>query len=618
MPLYEMLEKINSPSDLKKLKLKELDNLCVEIRNKLIEVVSTNGGHLSPNLGVVELTVMLHYVFDSPKDSIVWDVGHQSYTHKMLTGRYDKIDTIRTADGLSSFPKRSESPHDAFNVGHSSTSISAALGIASAKKMTGDNSHTIAVIGDGSFSGGLAYEGCNNAGRFNKNFIVILNDNKMSISKNVGAMARYLTKKRTEPKYLKTKSRAKRILARLPFIRNTVNKIWAKGTKGIKTIVYRNTLFDDLGFAYYGPVDGHDIYALYDVLNAVKESNHPVLLHIVTKKGKGYQYAEQDPKGFHGIGKFDVDSGEPMNSSVSYSNIFGDELCEIASLNNRVCAITAAMTFGTGLSKFSEKFRNRFFDVGIAEQHAVTFACGLATRGLVPVFAVYSSFLQRSYDQLIHDCATQNLHIVLGIDRAGVVGEDGETHQGLFDVAMLNTIPNATVYSPCYYDGLKITLNLSVAGENICAVRYPRGCEDNRPADYQFENEEFDIYGDTDSKILLVTYGRIFSNTVSALNILKDKGINVCILKLCKIKPISTHALDFAQNFDKIFFFEEGILSGGVAQCFEYELNKKGFNKQYFITAVDNQFVQQATPKQSLQKLGLDATSMAEKVINNI
>lgn len=618
MPLYEMLEKINSPSDLKKLKLKELDNLCVEIRNKLIEVVSTNGGHLSPNLGVVELTVMLHYVFDSPKDSIVWDVGHQSYTHKMLTGRYDKIDTIRTVDGLSSFPKRSESPHDAFNVGHSSTSISAALGIASAKKMTGDNSHTIAVIGDGSFSGGLAYEGCNNAGRFNKNFIVILNDNKMSISKNVGAMARYLTKKRTEPKYLKAKSRVKRVLARLPFIRNTVNKIWTKGTNGIKKIVYRNTLFDDLGFAYYGPVDGHDIYELYDVLNAVKESNHPVLLHIVTKKGKGYQYAEQDPKGFHGIGKFDVDSGEPMNSSVSYSNIFGDELCEIAALNSKVCAITAAMTFGTGLSKFSEKFRNRFFDVGIAEQHAVTFACGLATKGFVPVFAVYSSFLQRSYDQLIHDCATQNLHIVLGIDRAGVVGEDGETHQGLFDVAMLNTIPNATVYSPCYYDGLKVTLNLSVTGENICAVRYPRGCEDNRPANYQFESEEFDIYGDADSKILLVTYGRIFSNTVSALNILKDKGINACILKLCKIKPINTQALDFALNFDKIFFFEEGMLSGGVAQCFEYELNKKGFNKRYSITAIDNRFVQQATPKQSLQKLGLDAVSMAEKVIADI
>lgn len=618
MPLYEMLEKINSPSDLKKLKLEELDKLCVEIRNKLIEVVSTNGGHLSPNLGVVELTVMLHYVFDSPKDSIVWDVGHQSYTHKMLTGRYKQIDTIRTIDGLSSFPKRSESKHDAFNVGHSSTSISAALGIASAKKLTGDNSHTIAVIGDGSFSGGLAYEGCNNAGRFNKNFIVILNDNKMSISKNVGAMARYLTKKRTEPEYLRIKSRAKRVLARLPFMSNVVNKVWTKGTNGIKKIVYRNTLFDDLGFAYYGPIDGHDVYALYDVLNAVKESNHPVLLHIVTKKGKGYQYAEQDPRGFHGIGRFDVDSGEPINSSISYSEIFGEELCEIASLNNRVCAITAAMTLGTGLSKFSEKYRNRFFDVGIAEQHAVTFACGLATKGFVPVFAVYSSFLQRSYDQLIHDCAAQNLHIVLGIDRAGVVGEDGETHQGLFDVAMLNTVPNATVYSPCYYEGLRITLNLAVTGENICAVRYPRGCESNRPVDYPFENEEFDIYGDTNSKILIVTYGRIFPNTVSALNILKDKGINVCILKLCKIKPISKQALDFALKFDKVFFFEEGILSGGVAQCFEYELNKNGFNKQYFITAIDNKFVQQATPKQSLQRLGLDDVSMAEKIIANI
>ncbi len=616
---FEMLDKINSPNDLKKLKLEELDSLCAEIRGKLIETVSANGGHLSPNLGVVELSVMLHYVFDSPRDSIVWDVGHQSYTHKILTGRFSQIDTIRTKNGISGFPKRTESVHDAFGAGHSSTSISAAFGIAKAKELQNDDSYTVAVIGDGSFSGGLAYEGCNNAGRFKKNFIVILNDNKMSISKNVGAMARYLTSIRMQPGYLRAKSRLEKALSRLPLLGKPLRSILSRGKYRVKRMVYKDTLFDYLGFAYYGPVDGHDIYKLYNALNTAKRMKSPVLLHIVTTKGKGYQFAEDDPGSFHGIGSFDIDSGEPIYSAVSFSDIFGRHLCELAKGNEKICAVTAAMTAGTGLSEFSAKFKKRFFDVGIAEEHAVVFSCGMATKGFVPVFAVYSTFLQRAYDQLIHDCALQRLHMVLAVDRAGIVGEDGETHQGLFDVAMLNSIPYSTVYSPCYYDGLRSALTQAINKDaDLCAVRYPRGCEGERPEDYSRESLDYDIYGEGTGRILLVTYGRIFSNAVEARRILKKSNIDICILKLCKIKPISQKALEFALQFDKIYFFEEGILAGGTAETFEHLLSLSGFSGYFRITAVDNGFVPQASCRQALSELKLDAASMAEIVSDGL
>lgn len=612
---YDILSKIESPADVKALREEQLTQLCAEIREKLIDVVSVNGGHLSSNLGVVELTVALHRTFDCPRDSIVFDVGHQSYTHKMLTGRYDKIDTIRREGGLSGFPKRSESDSDAFNAGHASTSISAALGIAKAKLLTGDNSYTIAVTGDGSLTGGLAYEGLNNVGQHKKNFIIILNDNRMSISKNVGAMARYLTSIRMQPWYLRLKHRTERVLSKIPFLGRPIGYVLKHSKSKVKHVLYRHTIFDKLGMSYYGPVDGHNLEELTNALNTVKLSKDPALLHVVTKKGKGYKYAENDSASYHGIGSFNVDTGEPISSNENFSAVFGRKLCELAQTDKRVCAVTAAMRTGTGLQDFSKRCKDRFFDVGIAEEHAVTFASGLALSGMLPVFAVYSTFLQRSYDQLIHDASMQNSHLVLAIDRAGIVGEDGETHQGLFDVSMLNAIPDTTVYSPCYFDGLESSLTSALFDcDGLVAVRYPRGSEGEKPDDYTVENINYDIYGNKNADTLLVTYGRLFSEAVKARALLQEQGKDICILKLCRIKPIDSEAVRFAAGFSKIHFFEEGMRSGSVADSFRNLLDNIGYTCSYHVTAVDNIYVQHASVKSTLKVLGLDAQSMAGEV----
>lgn len=614
----EILSTIKSPKDLKNLDDTQLKQLCKEIRRKIIDTVSVNGGHLSPNLGVVELTVMLHFVFDCPNDSIVWDVGHQCYTHKMLTGRYDFINTIRTKGGLSGFPKRSESEYDAFDVGHSSTSISAAYGIAQAKQHLGDDSYTIAVIGDGSLTGGLAYEGLNNAGRFKKNFIVILNDNKMSISKNVGAMAKYLTSIRVKPMYLRIKNRVDNILSHIPLIGSPTKSILRRSKSRVKKLVYKDTLFDQLGYRYYGPVDGHDIDSLRKALNAAKSANGPVLLHVITTKGKGYQYAESDSASFHGIGQFDIHTGEPISAKTDFSSVFGKALCKIAENDNRVCAVTAAMRTGTGLLEFSKTFKDRFYDVGIAEEHAVTFSCGMASKGMIPVFAVYSTFLQRGYDQLLHDAAMQKLHMVVAVDRAGIVGEDGETHQGVFDVSMLNSIPNTTIFSPCYFDEMKESLNTAIYGcDSLVAIRYPRGGEVLRPEGMSESSMNYDIYGDRNAKKLLITYGRLFSNAVSAYEMLKAQGESICILKLCKIKPIDKNAIEFAKGFEKVHFFEEGILAGGIGETFDYELTKIGYTGLYQITAIEDRFVPHSSVFDALKENKLDADSMCEIMKND-
>ena len=610
---YDILSTIQSPDDVKTLSKEQTEQLCAEIREKLIDVVSVNGGHLSSNLGVVELTVALHKAFDCPRDSIVFDVGHQSYTHKMLTGRYDKIDTIRREGGLSGFPKRSESDCDAFNAGHASTSISAALGIAKAKQLLGDPSYTVAVIGDGSLTGGLAYEGLNNAGQHKKNFIIILNDNRMSISKNVGAMARYLGSIRMQPWYLRLKSGTERVLLKLPLLGRPVSFVLKRSKAKVKHVLYRHTIFDKLGLSYYGPVDGHNLEELVTALNAVKRSKDPALLHVVTKKGKGYKYAEDDSAYYHGVGSFNIDTGEPISSKENFSSVFGRKLCELAEADQRVCAVTAAMRTGTGLEDFSKLYRDRFFDVGIAEEHAVTFSAGLALTGMLPVFAVYSTFLQRGYDQLIHDAAMQNAHMVLAIDRAGVVGEDGETHQGLFDVSMLNAIPNCTVYSPCYFEGMENTLTAALfETEGLAAVRYPRGGEGYRPEGYTAESVNYDIVGEHDAPVLLVTYGRLFSETAKAQELLKARGVNACILKLCRIKPIDEKAIEFAAGFERIYFSEEGMRSGSVADNLRDQLQKSGWNGAYRVRAVDDTFVQHASVSATLRNLGLDAESMAD------
>ncbi len=616
---YRLLSKIKSPHDVKCIDEKDIPELCTEIREKLVETVSVNGGHLSPNLGVVELTVALNRIFSFPKDSIVWDVGHQAYTHKLLTGRFSDFDTLRLRDGISGFPKRSESKYDDFNTGHSSTSISAAFGIANAKQLTGDQSYTIAVIGDGSFTGGLAYEAMNNAGRFKKNFIVILNDNKMSISPNVGAFPRYLTTVRIQPWYIRVKRVTEKVLSRIPLFGKPVKSFLQRGKSRIKNIVYKNTLFDCFGFTYLGPIDGHNVEELENALKAAKKINSPVMLHVVTKKGKGYQPAEEKPGEFHGIGQFDIDSGEPISSHKGFSAEFGKAMCELAENDKKICAITAAMSQGTGLSEFAKKYRDRFYDVGIAEEHAVTFGCGLAAKGMRPVFAVYSTFLQRAYDQLIHDAALGKLHLVLGVDRAGIVGSDGETHQGVFDVSILNTIPNTTIFSPTYYDGMRKSLATAVyVCDSLAVVRYPRGGELYKPEDFYDESIVFDIYGNELCKNLIITYGRLFSYACRAKEKLAEMGIDVCILKLCRIKPVDEKAVEFASSFKNVWFFEEGIKNGGIARNFSDLLCCTEFNGDYHIMAIDDKFVKQMSVSEALHELKLDNDGMVKTICKDL
>ncbi len=611
-----ILDNINSPSDLKKLGLDELNKLSDEIREEIIYAVSQNGGHLASNLGVVELTVAIHSVFNTPEDKIVWDVGHQSYAHKILTGRREQLKTIRTEGGLSGFPKRNESEYDCFDTGHSSTSVSAAFGIACAGSINNEKNYTIAVIGDGALSGGLALEALNSVGKSKENLIVILNDNKMSISKNVGSMAKHLTRLRIRPSYLDAKIKVHSRLSNIPGIGKRLATMISRMKAWIRLNFFghQKNMFEQLGFNYYGPLDGHDISQLQTAMRAAKRSRGPVMLHVCTKKGKGYEFAEKDPKIFHGISAFDIETGEPKSSSKGYSNVFGEFMCENAKNDKRLCAITAAMAMGTGLSDFAKKYKSRFYDVGIAEEHAVTFACGLAAGNVIPVFAVYSTFLQRSYDQILHDASLQKLHIVLAIDRAGIVGEDGETHQGIFDTAFLNTIPDVTIFSPSSFAELEHMLETAVyKTEGVAAVRYPRGGELYLPEDYTYDGEDYTFYGNKNCDNIIVTCGRLFSYACQAKEELMQQGIETCILKLNKIKPVSKSAVQKISGCKHCFFFEEGIKSGGVGQTFGLMLYESGFAGKYHLEAIEG-YVQQAKVDSSLRKLGLDKEGMINTI----
>ncbi len=465
------------PQDLKTLSIPQCEALTEEIRSILIDTVSKNGGHLASNLGTVELTLAIHRVFNSPKDKLIWDVGHQAYTHKLLTGRLKLFSSLRQENGISGFPKPSESKHDAFISGHSSNSISAACGIARGMKLQGKDDYAVAIIGDGAFTGGLAYEGLNNAGKSEDNIIIILNHNDMSISKNVGAFAKYLTSIRAKPGYLDTKNAVESVLDKTPVVGKPLKQVIKASKSVLKGVLYHSTMFEDFGFVYLGPVDGHDIAEIEKTLKMAKRLKRPVFVHVNTIKGKGFEPAEKNPGAFHGISKFEMQTGNPeIISDDSYSAVFGKELTRLAGYDNRICGITAAMKYGTGLQYFSAEHKERFFDVGIAEQHAITFASGLARTGLIPVVAVYSSFLQRAYDQVLHDTAIDDTHIVIGIDRAGLVGEDGETHQGLFDVAFLTTIPNVTLFSPSCYEEVQLCLPEALFSiKGIVGIRYPKG-----------------------------------------------------------------------------------------------------------------------------------------------
>lgn len=615
MENFKFLGNINSPADLKKLNINELEVLASEIRELMVNTVSKNGGHLSSNLGAVEISIALHKMFDSPNDKIVWDVGHQIYAHKILTGRINDFNSLRTESGISGFCAPNESEHDVFYSGHSSTSISAALGIAEANKKLGKKDYTIAVIGDGALTGGMAYEALNNAGRSGTRLIVILNDNEMSISENVGSMARYLAVIRSKPEYFKLKAKTEKTLNRIPLIGKPISTIISKLKSDIKSSMYESTFFEDLGFKYMGPIDGHNLDNLCEALDSAKLVNAPVVLHICTTKGKGYEFAEKNPSVYHGISKFDVETGAYTESPTNFSDEFGKKLCELAENDDKICAITAAMSLGTGLKEFSEKFSERFYDVGIAEQHAVTFASGLAKGGMTPIFAVYSTFVQRAYDQLVHDGTLQKQKVIIGLDRAGFVGEDGVTHQGVLDVSFLNSIPDITVYSPFTYNRLRFDIEKTVNNaENLTVIRYPRGAEPIIPDEFTLTESDYD-YFESGKNILLVTYGRISSEVLKAVKVLNEKDISVSVLILYKIKPVEKFAVKLASSYSNVLFYEEAVKSGSIGQSFADMLLEIDYKGNFRHIAVNDEFVPHASVASLIKKYHLDAESIVNQIL---
>lgn len=565
-----LLENINSPKDLKQLNNKSLTRLAAEIRDFLINKVALTGGHLASNLGTVELTIALHKVFDSPKDKIVWDVGHQAYTHKILTSRIDGFESLRQFGGMSGFPRCAESEHDAFDAGHASNSISAALGYACARDLKDEDNSVIAVIGDGAISGGLAFEGINNASRMKKNFIVVLNDNEMSISKNVGGLSHYLNKMRTSPTYFKTKSSVSRTLKNTPLIGKPIYNAISLVKDFAKMLITKSTIFDELGFKCVGPVDGHNIADLIDVLERAKTVKGPVMVHVYTKKGKGYTFAESDPNKFHGIGKFDTETGESIKINkqvVSPSKVFGNKLTQLAADNKNIVAITAAMPDGTGLGSFSKKYPERFYDVGIAEGHAVTFAGGLAKGGATPVVAIYSTFLQRAYDNIFHDVILQKAHVVFAIDRAGLVGEDGETHHGIFDISYLASLPEISILAPSSASQLEEMLEYSVnKHKTAIAIRYPKAFFENYKTNNSFEFGKA-VIEKSGNDITVVAEGNMLA---TALEAAEKSSYSVEVIDVRTIKPIDSETIiNSYQKTGKIVSIEDNTTSGGLGSIIE-------------------------------------------------
>lgn len=609
-----ILEKINSPQDVKKLSVSELEPLCAEIRETLIETLSKNGGHLSSNLGTVELSVALHRIFDSPKDQMVWDVGHQAYTHKILTGRKNKLATIRTKGGISGFPNPKESEHDTFVVGHSSTSLAAAFGLARAKTIAGEDGHVIAIVGDGAAGGGMFYEGLNNIGRYHDRLIVILNDNKISISKNIGGVAKYLSEIRVRPKYFKAKDRIDRFVSDIPFVGKWLRRRIFSSKSMLKHALYHTTWFEEFGFTYLGPVDGHDVKSLCEVLDRAKYLNKPVFVHVETVKGKGYKYAEENPGAYHGVTPFNPDIGNCVNkTSDGFSEAFGKLLAELGKEDNKICAISPAMKYASGLNLFADKHPRRFMDVGIAEPLAVTCAAGMAKNGLIPVVAIYSTFLQRSYDQVLHDAAIDNLHIVLAVDRAGIVGNDGETHQGIFDVAFLSTIPNVKIYSPSDLSELELCLNQAIYGEKgVVAVRYPKGRPAKLADRFALSGVEKTLYRSgisSNNSCLVITYGREYWHCAKAVEKIEQDKVGVDILKLVKLE-CNPEIISLISKYDTIVFVEEGTQRGSISELYGYELAKIGYKGKYISRTLGNSFIPHQTIDEALEEYKLDCNNI--------
>ncbi|NWF52409.1 MAG: 1-deoxy-D-xylulose-5-phosphate synthase [Nitrospirae bacterium] len=610
------IETIKKHSDIKNFTLSGLKELSKELREIIIKQVSINGGHLASNLGVIELTIALHYVFNSPIDKIIWDVGHQCYTHKLLTGRYEKFTTLRKYGGISGFPKRDESEHDVFGTGHSSTSISAALGIIEARDKKSENFKVIAVIGDGSMSSGLAFEGLNNAGHLKKDIIVILNDNEMSISQNVGALSAYLNRILTGDFYQKFKKETKSFIEGIPKLGKKASKLAQRAEEMLKGLFLPGILFEELGFNYVGPIDGHNIELLIETFKRIKNASSPMLVHVVTKKGKGYKFSEKSPSLFHGIGPFKIETGASRTGGeLTYSEVFGNTLIELASKDNRIIAISAAMKEGTGLEKFSEKYSERFYDVGIAEPHAVTFAAGLATQGLKPVVAIYSTFLQRAIDEIIHDVCLQNLPVVFAIDRAGIVGEDGPTHSGAFDISYLRHIPNIIIMAP--KDGFELKSMLEFALTQNCpvAIRYPRGNIDQSLAIKSPVSEihlgEGEVIKDG-KDIALIAIGNTVYPALSASELLEENGISAMVVNARFVKPLD-HRLLFSivSKIKKIVTIEENALTGGFGSAvLEFLNNTDKLDIKVHRIGLPDKFIEQGSQTELRQKYGLDERSI--------
>lgn len=621
--MEKLLDKINSPKDLKELNISELPALCSEIREFVIDAVSKNGGHLAPNLGVVELTVGLHYIFNSPEDKIIFDVGHQTYIHKILTGRKNDFDTLRKFNGLSGFPKPYESNHDIYNSGHSSTSISAALGIATANKLSGSPNYTIAVIGDGALTGGLAFEGMNNANHRDLNLIVVLNDNQMSISKSVGGLSKYLTKIRSNNIYTAGKKDVKSILSKIPLIGKPLNKIIIKIKNAIKhSLIPESIMFEQYGFTYLGPINGNDVGTVTEYLEKAKSLDKPVLIHMVTKKGKGYEFAEKDPNKFHGIGAFNKETGETTSpKSMSYSKKFGEVMVNEATKNNKLIAITAAMPDGVGLRNFQKKFKNRFFDVGIAEEHAVTFASGLATQGYIPVFACYSTFLQRAYDEIIHDVALQNLHVIFAIDRAGIVGSDGETHQGLLDESFLASIPNLTVLAPKDGSELEQMVKFAIKHNGPIAIRYPRdGYFEKIETENKTANKDVIELGKSEilipgKDITIVGYGKMVNRALEVANLLKKNNISAEVINARFIKPFDKDTIQSSILKTKnVITIEDAYLNGGLATQVQGLITRANDIRSYFF-AYPDKFIKHGSVPEIEKAFGMDKFSIYNKTL---
>lgn len=618
--MYALLNRIEKPEDVKALTVRELEQLASELRHFIIDTVSQNGGHLAPNLGTVELTLALYSVFSFPEDKLVWDVGHQAYTHKILTGRRDAFKTLRKKGGITGFPNRSESVYDAFGVGHASTSISAALGMALARDAKGEKNQVIAVIGDGALTGGESFEALNNAGDLGTKLIVILNDNEMSIDANVGAMSEYLSRIRIAPQYARAKRDMGSLLMSIPHIGDKVYKTASHLKDGVRSVLVPGSLFEEMGFHYIGPIDGHNIGLLEEVLASAKEMEGPVLIHIHTVKGKGYKPAEQAPEKFHGVGCFDPSTGKSAKKAgcaPSYTSVFSKALIDLAKDRPDILAITAAMPSGTGLKAFGQAYPKRFFDVGIAEEHAMTLAAGMAAAGMHPVIALYSTFAQRAYDQLIHDVCLQNLPVTLCLDRAGLVGEDGPTHHGVFDLSYLRQMPNMCVMAPKDEEELRHMLATAIAIEGPAAVRYPRGAGLGVPLTDSLETlpvgkaEVLQEEGD----IAFLAVGTMVEKAKEAAAILKEEGIEAAVVNMRFIKPLDTELLgEMARTKKLLITAEENVLAGGFGSAVAEYLADHGIEVPLLRFGIPDRFIEQGTRRELLSLCGLQPDEMAERI----